>query len=115
LPDGGNDLYIEQSKFRAQFCADVHEVQAALMAATQRPCTELALNEASGAPAWKTIPSWFVFGELDKNIPAAAHHFMAERAQAREIKEIEGASHALGVSHADTVADVILRAAKHAA
>jgi pimeloyl-ACP methyl ester carboxylesterase len=35
---------------------------------------------------------------------------MAERAQAREVVEIEGASHAVGVSHPEEVADVILRA-----
>jgi pimeloyl-ACP methyl ester carboxylesterase len=111
LPDGGKDLYIDQSKFRSQFCADVPETQAKLMAAAQRPATELALNEASGAPAWKTIPSWFIFGELDKNIPAAAHQFMAKRANARETIEVKGASHVVGVSNADTVADMILRAA----
>jgi pimeloyl-ACP methyl ester carboxylesterase len=113
LPDGTNDLYIQQEKFHAQFCADVPEVQAKLMAAAQRPCADLALNEASGAPAWKTIPSWFVFGELDKNIPAALHHFMAERAEARETLEIKGASHVVGISYADTVAGIILRAARN--
>lgn len=112
LADGTNDLYIDQGKFRAQFCADVPEPQARRMAAAQRPCTDLALNEASGAPAWKTIPSWFVFGDLDKNIPAAAHRFMAERARARETVEVKGASHVVGISYADTVANVILRAAQ---
>ena len=38
---------------------------------------------------------------------------MAQRAQARgEVVEIEGASHAVGVSHPEEVADVILRAIK---
>ncbi len=114
LADGTNDLLIDQSKFRSQFCEDVPEPQAKRMAASQRPCVDVALSEGSGEPAWKTIPSWFVFGELDKNIPAAAHHFMAKRAKARETVEVKGASHALSVSYADTVADVILRAAKHA-
>jgi pimeloyl-ACP methyl ester carboxylesterase len=113
LPGGGSDLYIRQELFRTQFCADVPESQARQMAAAQRPCTELALNEAAGEPAWKSIPSWFVFGDLDKNIPAAAHRFMAERARARQVIEIQGASHAIGVSYADTVANIILRAAGH--
>jgi pimeloyl-ACP methyl ester carboxylesterase len=82
------------------------------MAVGQRPLRDVALNEGSGPPAWKSIPSWFVFGGLDKNIPAAAHRFMAERAGAREVAEIEGASHAVGVSHPDEVADMILHAAK---
>jgi hypothetical protein len=37
---------------------------------------------------------------------------MAERAGARESLAITGASHALAVSYADTVADVIMRAAR---
>lgn len=76
----------------------------------QRPVRGVAANEASGPPAWKSIPPWFVFGDLDKNIPVAAHRFMAERAGAREVVEIEGASHVVGVSHPEEVADMILRA-----
>ena len=82
------------------------------MAVGQRPLRDVAVNEASGSPAWKSVPSWFVFGELDKNIPAAVHRFMAECAGAREVVEIEGASHALGVSYPEEVADIILRAAQ---
>jgi pimeloyl-ACP methyl ester carboxylesterase len=112
LPDGSNDLYIRQEEYHQQFAEDVPAEQTALMAVGQRPLRDVALNEASGPPAWKSIPSWFVFGELDKNIPVAAHRFMADRAGAREVAEIEGASHAVGVSHPEEVADIILRAAK---
>jgi hypothetical protein len=35
---------------------------------------------------------------------------MADRAGAREVSEIEGASHAVGVSHPDEVADVVFAA-----
>jgi pimeloyl-ACP methyl ester carboxylesterase len=112
LSDGSNDLYIRQDLYHQQFAEDVPAEQTALMAVEQRPLRDVAVNEASGSPAWKSVPSWFVFGELDKNIPAAVHRFMAERAGAREVVEIEGASHALGVSHPEEVADIILRAAK---
>jgi pimeloyl-ACP methyl ester carboxylesterase len=112
LSDGSTDLYIRQELFHQQFAADVPAEQSALMAVSQRPGRDVALTEASGAPAWKTIPSYFVFGELDKNIPAALHRFMAERAGAREIVEIEGASHAVSVSRPEEVAEVILRAIK---
>jgi pimeloyl-ACP methyl ester carboxylesterase len=114
LPDGSKDLYIRQDRFHAQFCADVPAERAALMAVTQRPLRDVALNEGSGPPAWKSIPSWFLIPELDKNIPAEAHRFMARRAQAREVVEIPGASHAVGVSHPDEVAGMILRAARFA-
>jgi len=111
LPDGGKDLYIQQDKFHAQFAADVPEAEAKQMAATQRPITEFALNEASGAPAWKTIPSWFIFGDLDKNIPAAAQSFMAQRAGAKETVKVQGASHVVMVAQPEAVAKLIVSAA----
>jgi pimeloyl-ACP methyl ester carboxylesterase len=112
LPGGGKDLYIQQDKFPAQFSADVPKAEAKLMAATQRPVTELALTEASGPAAWKTIPSWFIFGSLDKNIPEAAHKFMAQRANAKETVELPGASHVVMVSQPNAVAALIKKAAQ---
>ena len=50
---------------------------------------------------------------LDKNIPPEAQRFMADRAGAREVLEIEDASHAVPASRADVVADVILAATAH--
>jgi pimeloyl-ACP methyl ester carboxylesterase len=111
LPDGDKDLYIRQDKYRSQFAADVSAREAAQMGATQRPVVESALNEASEAAAWKTIPSWFLFGELDKNIPVAAHRFMAERAGSRRTVEIEGGSHSVGIPEAAAVAEMIREAA----
>ncbi|WP_212756818.1 alpha/beta fold hydrolase [Usitatibacter rugosus] len=114
LPDGGKDLYIQQDKFRAQFAADVPAVQTTRMAAAQRPVTEAALNEASGDAAWKSVPSWFIYGELDNNIPAAAISYMAERAGARKTVNVKGASHVVMVSHPDQVAKLIGEAAASA-
>ncbi|PZO37923.1 MAG: alpha/beta hydrolase [Pseudanabaena frigida] len=111
LPDGGKDLYIQQSKFHAQFAADVSIAEAKLMAGTQRPITEAALNEASGAPAWKSTPSWFIYGSRDLNIPAAVHAFMAKRANSKETIAVNGASHVVMISHADSVATLIEHAA----
>ncbi|WP_019588673.1 alpha/beta fold hydrolase [Deinococcus apachensis] len=111
LSDGTTDLYIQMDKYHAQFCADLPEPVARNMAATQRPATNLAFSETVRSATWRTIPSWFVWGELDKNIPAASHRFMAERAKAREALEVKGASHVVFMSHADTVANLIVRAA----
>lgn len=116
LADGTTDLYIRQDKYHQHFAADVAPAQAALDASTQRPFRDVALNEGSGPePAWKTVPSWFVFPALDSIVPLAAHRFMAERAQAREVVEVAQASHAVAVSRPDAVADVILTAAKQIA
>lgn len=111
LTSGGNDLYIQQPRFPAQFAADVPVAQARLMAAGQRPIAEAALSEASTAPAWKSVPSWFIYGSKDKNIPPAALSFMAERAKSRKTVEIKGASHVVMVSHARAVAGLIETAA----
>ena len=84
-----------------------------MMAVTQRPVTEAALSEPStNDPLWKQVPSWFIFGDQDRNIPVGAHRVMAERASAKRIQEIPGASHAVGVSHAPETAEMILEAAR---
>lgn len=111
-PAGSRDLYIAQHKYHRQFCADLPERQAQLMAVTQRPVTEAALSEPfAGAPLWAEVASWFIYGELDRNIPAGCHTFMAGRARARSTIEVVGASHAVGMSHPDEVAALILEAA----
>ncbi|MEV6266882.1 alpha/beta hydrolase [Kribbella sp. NPDC051936] len=109
---GGNELAIRPDVFRQQFCADVPAEQAVLMAATQRPATEAALTGPlpTSTPAWQTIPSWFVFSDQDMNIPVALHRFLADRAGAKDTREIAGASHALSVSEPEAVTATILNA-----
>ena len=63
------------------------------------------------APAWKTLPSWFVYGDHDTAIPPKLHAWMAERARARETVVVKGASHVVMISHPDAVAKVIEDAA----
>jgi pimeloyl-ACP methyl ester carboxylesterase len=110
--DGTTDLYITTERFHQQFCADVPAPQAARMAATQRPVTQEALSEPSGERSlWTEVPSWFLIGEEDRNIPAALQHYMAERAGAQRTLEIPGASHAITVSQPDANAQLILEAA----
>ncbi len=112
LPDGSNDLYITQDKYHSQFAADSSADDAAVMAVTQRPIVEAALNEESGPPAWKSIPSWFLFGSEDKNIPAAVHRFMADRAGSRRTVEMVGGSHTVGIPEAKSVVELIVEAAQ---
>ena len=112
LADGGKDLYIDQAKFRQQFAADVPAAKARLMAAAQRPVTEAAITEASGEPAWKTLPSWFVYGKADKNIPEAALAYMAQRAHSQKTIAIPTASHVVMTSHPAEVSRLIETAAQ---
>jgi len=112
LADGAVDTYIDQAQYHHQFADDLPEEQTAVMAVTQRPVTEAALFEPSGdAPLWRSVPSWSIFGELDRNIPAGAHRIMAERAGSRRSVEIAGASHVVGMSHPAETVQIILEAA----
>lgn len=111
LLSGGNDLYIEQSRYHAQFAADSSPEYSAFLAATQRPILESAFGEASGEPAWKSVPSWFLFGAEDRNIPVEAHRFMAARAGSRKTVELVGVSHTVGIPEAGQLADLIREAA----
>jgi pimeloyl-ACP methyl ester carboxylesterase len=90
----------------------VPRAKAALMAVAQRPITEAALKEATGTAAWKTVPSYFIYGKGDKNIPVQSLGFMAERAKSRHTVVIDGASHVVMVSHPKEVAALIEEAAK---
>jgi pimeloyl-ACP methyl ester carboxylesterase len=110
-PDGKHDLYIEQSKFWKQFAADVPKDKAALMGAEQRPIAAEAFEEPSTEPTWKTLPSRFIYGSEDKNLPPALHAFMANRAGAKEAVEVKGSSHVVMISHPDLVSAMIERAA----
>ncbi len=113
---GGKDFMIRADAFHRQFAADASTSQAALMARTQRPVTEAALTEpvTTNSPAWKHLPSWFVFSDRDLNIPVALHRFQAERAGARVSREVAGGSHALPVSRPEPVAAIILDAVQAA-
>jgi pimeloyl-ACP methyl ester carboxylesterase len=112
LADGGVDLYIEQTKFRDQFAHDVPAAQTALMGAGQRPIAQAAFVEKSSEPAWRALPSYFVYGDGDKNIPAQALEFMAQRAGSKRTVVVKGASHVVMVSQPQVVADLIREAAQ---
>jgi len=113
-PDGtqGVDLYIDPAKFPAVFAPDIPTRAAALMASAQRPLSGAGSQEKSTAPAWKTIPSWYLIGRQDRVISPAAQRFMAKRANAHTI-EINS-SHASYISHPAKVTRFILRAARSA-
>jgi pimeloyl-ACP methyl ester carboxylesterase len=109
--DRTTDLSIRPDRFHDQFCADVPAPQSARMSATQRPVAQEALGAPAGErPLWRERPSWFVFGEDDRAIPAALQRYMALRAGARRTIEIPGASHAIPVAHPGATAQLILEA-----
>jgi len=114
LSGGGHDLYVRADKFHQAFAPDLPAAAANLAAATQRPITDIAFSEPATASAWKTTPSWFVYGDHDTAIPPKLHTFMAERAHPRKTVVVKGASHVVMISHPKEVAGVIEDAAKGA-
>jgi pimeloyl-ACP methyl ester carboxylesterase len=109
-PEGDADLYLKQDVFLNSFAPDVARKKALVMYASQKPVPFSALTQTSGAPAWKTIPSWYLLGKQDKIITPDAQRFMAERAESH-IKEIN-ASHVSLVSRPQAVTSLIVQAAR---
>jgi pimeloyl-ACP methyl ester carboxylesterase len=107
-PAGAEDAYIKQSAFASCMANGLPAKEAAQLGAVQRPLTTAALTEASGVPAWKTIPSWAVVGTADHAIPPAEQLAMAQAAGAH-ITEVK-APHLAMVSNPGTVTRVILEA-----
>ena len=103
------EFAIDPAKFHDAFAADLPAERAAVMAATQRPVSELGFSEPSGTPAWKSLPSWTVLASPDLAAGTDVVRSMAERAGAT-ITEAEG-SHVIMISKPQVVADVILTAA----
>lgn len=108
--NGDVDLYIKPEVFPSCFANTIAAKQAAVLAASQRPITFSAGAEPSGPPAWKTIPSWYLVGTLDKVIPPYLQIFMAERANAQIVKV--KAPHPAMITDPKDVADLIEIAAQ---
>jgi pimeloyl-ACP methyl ester carboxylesterase len=104
----GVEFAIDPEKIRDAFAADLPEEETVVIAATQRPISELAFSEETGPPAWKDLPSWTVLATGDKAAGTDVVRSMAERAGAK-ITEVE-ASHVVMVSQPHAVTDVILEA-----
>jgi hypothetical protein len=99
------EFAIDPAKARDAFASDLTDQQAGVIAAVQRPVSELAFGEPSGPPAWKTLPSWAVVATGDKAAGTDLVRAHAERAGA-DITEIEG-SHLVMVAKPQAVTEVI--------
>jgi pimeloyl-ACP methyl ester carboxylesterase len=106
---GGVEVRIDPAAFAEVFAADVDPADAAFMAIAQRPLAAMALEEPASVAAWRTKPSWAVLPSDDRAIHPDLHRFSYERAGAMTT-EVPGASHAVMISHPETVASVITEA-----
>jgi len=108
--DSAGYLSLSTDVYLNNFAADVPTADAMVMASSQGPIFNTALQDKVSDAAWKTKPSYFVIGASDQIIPAAFQQGEAARIKA-QVTSIPGASHVAMVSHPTEVANVILTAA----
>ncbi|AWS48926.1 alpha/beta hydrolase [Streptosporangium sp. 'caverna'] len=107
-PDGDYDLYLKQSVFPGTIANGIPARAAAAMAAAQRPVTLSALTAESGAPAWKSLPSFYLLGTQDHIVPVALQSAMAKNAGAK-ITRVK-AGHLPMITNPHTVEALIVKA-----
>jgi pimeloyl-ACP methyl ester carboxylesterase len=107
---GDAELYVKPAVFEQAFANGLPAKEGAVLAATQGPAVYSALTAPSGTPAWKTIPSWYVLGTIDKAIPPDIQLFMAQRIHAH-ITRVK-AGHLSMVADPGVIAKVITAAAR---
>ncbi len=108
-PDEHGFLWIDRKNFHTAFAGDATTVEAAVMAAVQRPLSVASFTGRETVPAWKTIPSWYLVCTDDRMIPPPAQEFMAKRMNAA-VQSV-AASHAAFLAHPREVAAIIASAA----
>ncbi|MFC7649401.1 alpha/beta fold hydrolase [Streptosporangium lutulentum] len=107
-PDGDYDLYLKQSVFPGAIANGIPARAAAAMAAAQRPVTLSALTAESGAPTWKSLPSFYLLGTQDHIVPVALQSAMAKNAGAK-ITRVK-AGHLPMITNPHTVEALIVEA-----
>jgi pimeloyl-ACP methyl ester carboxylesterase len=113
--DVGDDGYgyLNRDAFHAGFAADLSDADAAFLADSQVPIDMSVFGTPVTVAAWRDKPSWAVIATEDKAFDQAMLQHMATRIGA-DITNVP-ASHALFISQAEAVADVIVTAAERSA
>jgi pimeloyl-ACP methyl ester carboxylesterase len=83
------------------------------MCAVQQPLHFSTLDDVMGAPAWRSLPSWYLVAEHDEVIPPDAERQFAQRMGADTIEVASG--HCAMVSHPEETHERIVTAANAAA
>jgi pimeloyl-ACP methyl ester carboxylesterase len=105
-------LYLEPSRYPADFAADLAPQQAEFEANAQELTAASVFTAPAGHPAWKDKPSWYAVATSDRIINPDLERMYAKRAHSHTI-EVQGASHSVYESHPKEVAALIEQAATH--
>src|SRR5271170_952160 len=102
-------MWLSEDDFVNHFAADVDHKKAKVMYAVQQPVAATAFTDIMGAPAWKSLPSWYLVATNDQAIPPDAERMFAKRMGATVV-EVQS-SHVAMTSHPKETAELIEKAA----
>ena len=105
--------FVNRDAFKAGFAADTSDADAAFLSDSQVPVNMSSFGTVVTHAAWRDKPSWAVIATDDKAFDQAMLQHMATRIGAT-ITNVP-ASHALFLTQAGVVSDVIVTAARDAA
>jgi pimeloyl-ACP methyl ester carboxylesterase len=109
LPPVEGFITLDKTKMPMSFAGDVDPKLTRFMADSQVPWGVGGIGGKITKPAWKSKPAYYLMTTEDKVVPPMLQRFMAERAKAKIVEQ--PSSHAVMLSHPDTVIRVIESAA----
>jgi pimeloyl-ACP methyl ester carboxylesterase len=110
--DNEGFVWLTKDDFVNHFAGDLDPVKANVLYAVQQPLPASAFNDVMGAPAWKSLPSWYMVTQDDQALPPEAQRMFAERMGATTVEVAGG--HLAMVSHPVEVANLNETAAEAA-
>ena len=96
--------------FVGHFAADVDPATARVMHAAQQPVAMSVFGDVMSAPAWRSLPSWYIVAADDQAIAPDEERMFAQRMGAETVEV--ASSHVPMVSHPDAVVASIEAAAR---
>jgi pimeloyl-ACP methyl ester carboxylesterase len=102
--------WLSEDDFVDHFAGDVEPVRARVLYAVQQPLASSAFTDVMGAPAWRSLPSWYLVAQDDEAIPPDVERMFASRMGATTVES--PSSHVAMVSHPADVAGLIEQAAE---
>jgi len=107
--DSRGFAWLSEDDFVNHFAGDVDPTHARVMYAVQQALASSAFTDIIAAPAWRSLPSWYLVAQNDEALPPDAERMFASRMGATTV-EIPS-SHVAMVSHPDEVVELIEKAA----
>jgi pimeloyl-ACP methyl ester carboxylesterase len=106
----GDEGRLSEEAFLRDFAGDLPEAKARALFAVQWPFHKALLTGKTTHAAWRSKPSWYAVSMEDRTINPDLQRFMAKRMGAKTI-EVK-ASHVSLISQPETIANLILEAAR---